>query len=145
MTAGLSSARTPTKRVPQPACPHALPPTHAHACTGDLGGLTFAEHTERADALRGRICAELRKRREEIEPFLDEDFESYLARMAQPHTWGGASRPASEAFCALAASAAGDSVWVRAGSGRCGKQRSKAIRNPSTNPIRLAFRGGKEL
>lgn len=97
-----------------------------HVCTGELGALTFDEHTRAADELRGRICAELSKRRDDVAPFIDEDFDSYLARMAQPRTWGGecdCSLAGWAGACKSAALCDGWLVWVwanRAASGEKG-------------------------
>lgn len=57
---------------------------------GSLAGVTFEQQTQRADALRHAICKELLARRADLEPFIDEDFDTYVAGMQQPRTWGGA-------------------------------------------------------
>ena len=33
--------------------------------------------------------AELKRRADDVAPFVDEDYGAYLRRMARPHTWGG--------------------------------------------------------
>lgn len=35
------------------------------------------------------MVAEMRRRRVDLAPFIDEDFDAYVARMARPGTWGG--------------------------------------------------------
>lgn len=42
-----------------------------------------------ADALRSAILSALRDRRQEVEWFLEEPFDQYIARMSQAGTWGG--------------------------------------------------------
>ncbi|XP_051116596.1 uncharacterized protein LOC127241527 [Andrographis paniculata] len=45
--------------------------------------------TELADELRAQVVEELLKRREEVEWFLDEDFDKYVKGIEQPFAWGG--------------------------------------------------------
>ncbi|XP_010044778.1 OVARIAN TUMOR DOMAIN-containing deubiquitinating enzyme 4 isoform X2 [Eucalyptus grandis] len=42
-----------------------------------------------ADELRAKVADEFVKRRAEIERFLEDDFDTYVAEMRQPHQWGG--------------------------------------------------------
>jgi len=51
--------------------------------------LSAAAETRAADDLRACVVAELRKRADDLSPFIDEDFGSYCSRMARPGTWGG--------------------------------------------------------
>ncbi|XP_010044779.1 OVARIAN TUMOR DOMAIN-containing deubiquitinating enzyme 4 isoform X3 [Eucalyptus grandis] len=47
-------------------------------------------HPERCRKLKTRVVAdEFVKRRAEIERFLEDDFDTYVAEMRQPHQWGG--------------------------------------------------------
>ena len=46
--------------------------------------------TAGADSIRQAVCEELLKRRDEIAVFIDDDFDSYVARMRRSHIWGGA-------------------------------------------------------
>ena len=63
---------------------------HRHAQGGKKGpGLDGRGEARRADELRAAAVAELRRRRAEVAPFVDGDFDAYLARMAHPGTWGG--------------------------------------------------------
>ena len=41
------------------------------------------------DALRGAVCRELLRRRCELAAFIEDDFDAYVGRMQQAHTWGG--------------------------------------------------------
>ena len=36
-----------------------------------------------------QVCDRLQERRADLAPFIDEDFEAYVAAMRHPHTWGG--------------------------------------------------------
>eukprot|EP00775_Hariotina_reticulata_P006922 gene6922-7140_t len=50
-----------------------------------------SEEQQQALQLRRAVVDELRKRREDIEPFLPgiaDDFDEYLATMSQPGVWG---------------------------------------------------------
>uniref|UniRef100_A0A383VJM8 Ubiquitin thioesterase OTU n=1 Tax=Tetradesmus obliquus TaxID=3088 RepID=A0A383VJM8_TETOB len=54
--------------------------------------LPAAAEYSKALALRQAVVEELRKNREDMEPFLPgiaDDFDDYLAKMAQPGVWGG--------------------------------------------------------
>ena len=42
-----------------------------------------------AAELRKQICSEMRRRKHDLAPFLEEDFDSYLASMSKIATWGG--------------------------------------------------------
>lgn len=44
---------------------------------------------ELADELRARVADEFLKRREEIEWFIEGDFDAYVKRIQQPYVWGG--------------------------------------------------------
>ncbi|XP_048318150.1 OVARIAN TUMOR DOMAIN-containing deubiquitinating enzyme 4 isoform X1 [Ziziphus jujuba] len=44
---------------------------------------------ELADELRAKVADEFIKRRENTEWFLEDDFETYVEQMRQPHIWGG--------------------------------------------------------
>ncbi|XP_031384747.1 OVARIAN TUMOR DOMAIN-containing deubiquitinating enzyme 4-like isoform X1 [Punica granatum] len=44
---------------------------------------------ELADELRAKVADEFIKRRSETEWFLEEDFDTYVGQMRQPHIWGG--------------------------------------------------------
>ncbi|KAI4352615.1 hypothetical protein L6164_006850 [Bauhinia variegata] len=44
---------------------------------------------ELADELRAQVVAELLKRREETEWFIEGDFDTYVKRIQQPYVWGG--------------------------------------------------------
>lgn len=57
--------------------------------TDQSARMSFQEHTEMADALRLQVCNELYKRKDDIMPFLDEDFDKYVIKMKQPSCWGG--------------------------------------------------------
>lgn len=35
------------------------------------------------------MCDQLLKLRDDLSPFIDEDFDTYVANMRQPHVWGG--------------------------------------------------------
>jgi OTU domain-containing protein 6 len=48
-----------------------------------------AEELSLADALRARACDELVARREDVEWFIEGDFETYVERMRNPRAWGG--------------------------------------------------------
>ena len=48
-----------------------------------------AEALSLADALRARACDELVARREDVEWFIEGDFETYVERMRNPWAWGG--------------------------------------------------------
>eukprot|EP00899_Mesostigma_viride_P006198 jgi/Mesvir1/1557/Mv14536-RA.1 len=48
-----------------------------------------SEEAEAADLLRKQVVAEFQKRREEVEWFIEGDFDSYLRYMSQPTVWGG--------------------------------------------------------
>lgn len=37
----------------------------------------------------GQVCDQLLKLRDDLSPFIDEDFDAYVANMRQPHVWGG--------------------------------------------------------
>lgn len=51
--------------------------------------LSEVEQRDLADLLRMQAVEELEKRKEEVQWFLEEDFDAYVQAMAQPHTWGG--------------------------------------------------------
>ncbi|XP_062110626.1 OVARIAN TUMOR DOMAIN-containing deubiquitinating enzyme 4-like isoform X4 [Humulus lupulus] len=44
---------------------------------------------ELADELRAKVADEFVKRRADTEWFLEDDFETYIGQMRQPHSWGG--------------------------------------------------------
>ncbi|PON52452.1 OTU domain containing protein [Parasponia andersonii] len=44
---------------------------------------------ELADELRAKVADEFIKRRADTEWFLEDDFETYVVQMRQPHSWGG--------------------------------------------------------
>ncbi|KAL9251442.1 OVARIAN TUMOR DOMAIN-containing deubiquitinating enzyme 4-like protein [Drosera capensis] len=44
---------------------------------------------ELADELRAKVVEELLKRRDEIQWFVEEDFDTYIKRIQQPYVWGG--------------------------------------------------------
>uniref|UniRef100_A0A803PHD8 Ubiquitin thioesterase OTU n=1 Tax=Cannabis sativa TaxID=3483 RepID=A0A803PHD8_CANSA len=44
---------------------------------------------ELADELRAKVADEFVKRRADTEWFLEDDFETYVGQMRQPHSWGG--------------------------------------------------------
>ncbi|WCJ38730.1 OVARIAN TUMOR DOMAIN-containing deubiquitinating enzyme 4 [Euphorbia peplus] len=44
---------------------------------------------ELADELRAKVADEFIKRRRDTEWFLEDDFETYVGQMRQPHVWGG--------------------------------------------------------
>ncbi|XP_019052555.1 PREDICTED: OTU domain-containing protein At3g57810-like isoform X2 [Nelumbo nucifera] len=44
---------------------------------------------ELADELRAKVVDEFIKRRADTEWFLEDDFDTYVAQMRQPHIWGG--------------------------------------------------------
>ncbi|KAJ0977005.1 hypothetical protein J5N97_012479 [Dioscorea zingiberensis] len=44
---------------------------------------------ELADELRSKVVDELIKRRADTEWFLEDDFDTYVTQMRQPHIWGG--------------------------------------------------------
>ncbi|XP_050208499.1 OVARIAN TUMOR DOMAIN-containing deubiquitinating enzyme 4-like isoform X2 [Mercurialis annua] len=44
---------------------------------------------ELADELRAKVADEFIKRRKDTEWFLEDDFDTYVGRMRQPHVWGG--------------------------------------------------------
>ena len=48
-----------------------------------------AEETREADRLRAAAVDDLERRREEVEWFIEGDFEAYCASMRRAHTWGG--------------------------------------------------------
>ena len=48
-----------------------------------------AEETREADRLREAAVDDLERRREEVEWFIEGDFEAYCASMRRAHTWGG--------------------------------------------------------
>mmetsp|Transcript_38552 Transcript_38552/g.109022 ORF Transcript_38552/g.109022 Transcript_38552/m.109022 type:complete len:167 (-) Transcript_38552:288-788(-) len=56
---------------------------------GVHGALPKPEETRKAETLRANVAAELRKRRCEIEPFIDQDYEKYVRAMEMDGTWGG--------------------------------------------------------
>mmetsp|Transcript_807 Transcript_807/g.2492 ORF Transcript_807/g.2492 Transcript_807/m.2492 type:complete len:252 (-) Transcript_807:2033-2788(-) len=47
--------------------------------------LAADRETDAAD----QVCNRLLERRDDIAPFIDEDFNAYVAAMRRPHTWGG--------------------------------------------------------
>jgi OTU domain-containing protein 6 len=51
--------------------------------------LSAPEEDAAAAALRAAVCDELERRRDELAPFIDGDFDAYVARMRQPRAWGG--------------------------------------------------------
>lgn len=55
--------------------------------------LSESEETSAADALRGKVCDELERRKDDFAPFIDVDeagsYEAYVSRMRWPGTWGG--------------------------------------------------------
>ncbi|XP_021631414.2 OVARIAN TUMOR DOMAIN-containing deubiquitinating enzyme 4 isoform X3 [Manihot esculenta] len=44
---------------------------------------------ELADELRAKVADEFIKRRRDTEWFLEDDFDTYVGQMRQPHVWGG--------------------------------------------------------
>ncbi|KAJ4972919.1 hypothetical protein NE237_006093 [Protea cynaroides] len=44
---------------------------------------------ELADELRAKVADEFIKRRQDTEWFLEDDFDTYVTQMRQPHIWGG--------------------------------------------------------
>lgn len=50
---------------------------------------TESRQRELADELRHRVADEFIKRRADTEWFLEDDFETYVVQMRQPHFWGG--------------------------------------------------------
>lgn len=44
---------------------------------------------ELADELRDKVADEFIKRRRETEWFIEDDFDTYVVKMRQPHVWGG--------------------------------------------------------
>ncbi|XP_020539243.1 OVARIAN TUMOR DOMAIN-containing deubiquitinating enzyme 4 isoform X3 [Jatropha curcas] len=44
---------------------------------------------ELADDLRAKVADEFIKRRRDTEWFLEDDFDTYVGQMRQPHVWGG--------------------------------------------------------
>ncbi|CAL1354915.1 unnamed protein product [Linum trigynum] len=44
---------------------------------------------ELADELRDKVADEFIKRRKETEWFIEDDFDTYVGHMRQPHVWGG--------------------------------------------------------
>ncbi len=44
-----------------------------------------------------QICDEMLRRREDLAPFIDSDFDTYIADMRKPHTWG--DEPEVSTFC----------------------------------------------
>ncbi|CAN1137280.1 OVARIAN TUMOR DOMAIN-containing deubiquitinating enzyme 4 [Linum perenne] len=44
---------------------------------------------ELADDLRHKVADEFIKRRKETEWFIEDDFDTYVVQMRQPHVWGG--------------------------------------------------------
>eukprot|EP00193_Tetraselmis_chui_P004237 CAMPEP_0177753080 /NCGR_PEP_ID=MMETSP0491_2-20121128/1263_1 /TAXON_ID=63592 /ORGANISM="Tetraselmis chuii, Strain PLY429" /LENGTH=228 /DNA_ID=CAMNT_0019268329 /DNA_START=130 /DNA_END=816 /DNA_ORIENTATION=+ len=51
--------------------------------------LSKEEETVAAAALRSKVIQELKARRSDMEPFIDEDYDAYLAKMSRDGTWGG--------------------------------------------------------
>jgi len=51
--------------------------------------LSRGEETAAAAELRAKVIKELQDRRSDIEPFIDQDYDVYLSRMARDGTWGG--------------------------------------------------------
>lgn len=51
--------------------------------------LKLSEEVKAADQLRADVCAQMRSKQDEISPFLEEDFDTYIERMTQQSTWGG--------------------------------------------------------
>eukprot|EP00933_Yihiella_yeosuensis_P047072 TRINITY_DN4274_c0_g3_i1.p1 TRINITY_DN4274_c0_g3~~TRINITY_DN4274_c0_g3_i1.p1 ORF type:complete len:250 (+),score=43.26 TRINITY_DN4274_c0_g3_i1:55-750(+) len=52
-------------------------------------GVGTGDSAKAADDIRAAVVAELQKRRAEVEWFLEEPFDTYVAKMARPTTWGG--------------------------------------------------------
>mmetsp|Transcript_41465 Transcript_41465/g.120068 ORF Transcript_41465/g.120068 Transcript_41465/m.120068 type:complete len:228 (-) Transcript_41465:66-749(-) len=65
-----------------------------------------ASNVESADKLRAAVVAELLRRREEVEWFLEEPFDKYVAKMSMPSTWGG------EPELLMASHLLGHKLWV---------------------------------
>lgn len=59
-------------------------------CPFSVGeSLSLAQEKNAAAQLRQDVCKEIRKRKDDIEPFLETDVTSYLAHMSRSSTWGG--------------------------------------------------------
>lgn len=64
--------------------------------------MSLAQEKSAAAQLRQDVCKEIRKRKDDIEPFLETDVTSYLAHMEQASTWGG--EPGQLMSCSMFAS-----------------------------------------
>ena len=49
----------------------------------------MAEEQQAADALRQQICEKMKNKQDDISPFLEIPFDSYIKSMSQSSTWGG--------------------------------------------------------
>lgn len=68
---------------------HAFKSTEEHGGEKHWAALVQCDETQRADELRESVCKQLLKRKEDIQPFLEEEVGTYVAKMNLPSTWGG--------------------------------------------------------
>eukprot|EP00898_Chlorokybus_atmophyticus_P006731 jgi/Chlat1/7059/Chrsp56S06675 len=50
---------------------------------------TSEQESDMADELRRKAVDEFRDRRKDVEWYIEGDFDTYMSRMSNPHTWGG--------------------------------------------------------
>ncbi|KAK9862238.1 hypothetical protein WJX84_002419 [Apatococcus fuscideae] len=79
----------------------ALARGHHQLLAGQAGSLEEADERLAAQKLRSCVCRELRSRQADIEPFLDDDFGSYVRRMESDAVWGGEPELAVAPHCLL--------------------------------------------
>lgn len=60
-----------------------------HRLRNEGSPLPADKETDAADLVREQVCDRLLQLRDELSPFIDEDFDAYVAAMRQPHVWGG--------------------------------------------------------
>ena len=51
--------------------------------------MTMTQEKAAAATLRQQVCHEMLQRKDDLAPFLEDDFDHYLANMSQASTWGG--------------------------------------------------------
>lgn len=97
--------------------------------------MPLAQETTRADEIRSQVCDEMLQRRHDLAPFIDEDFDAYVAGMRKQHTWGG------EPEVSVAPDVLQRPVDVFSDGRRVGAYEPSAKSAAAKQPVRLLFDG----